>query len=824
MKLLYKVGFLAVIMMFFSCSVKKNSWKNRNYHAMTTWFNTLFNGQEAMDTRLRELRAAHTDDYFETLNVEPFSEFVINNSAENITYTDPFSQPIGGGMGSSLMGGEQSSGRSGFEKAEEKALKAIATHSMIINREERNKVIARAYLMLGQARYYQGKPFQAMDALQQVVRTLPFDKHVETAKYYMALSNLQSGNPSAAADILEEMYENPDLKKSMKANVAKQFAWVYVKQGELEKAIETLDQAIEYTSNKDDKARFNFIQGQLLTKLEKYDEANAKFEKSFRLKPNFEMEARSKVWQALNFDPSMHNHADYSHNMHRMIRAGAYAAYQNEFYYALGRMAEKIDSNGLAERYYTQALERPVSDPRFRGETFAAFGNLKFENAEYVYATAYYDSAVTVLPESKRRTELTRMRDDLQKVMEKYYLVKRNDSILRLTQMSPAEKETYFNDHIAALKKQDEERRKREEEEATVFQTQSRSPGFSNTFGDERGSNRFYFYSQSAKNSGETEFRRIWGAPQLRDNWRQSVSGSTITDQIAALTGTQDMANPRRYELEFYLERIPTSPAEIRGLKVARDTTEFSLGNDYFDKFENAEIATTTLEHLLETPPHAEDLTLKAYYNLYRINKESNPALAEKYKNIVLNQYPNTLYAEFILNPEADFTEANTSEVIELYNRAFDAYEEEDYLAVSELSNQAFAEHGNAEIIAKFAILNAYAEGAINGREAYIAALERVLILYEGTEEAALAQRILNRLNGVEEEIIPEPEVAQPSSTATPGRQPAQQAPAAPQQRRPGQTQQQPRQQQQRPGQQQNITPQNRMQQPGQGVNPMRRN
>lgn len=750
----YRLLFLAVLVALQACSVKKDSMKNRAYHNMTSWFNTLFNGKMAMDEKLQELKTGHKDDYFEVLRVEPYDEFVVNDNPTNVTLPEQNSGQAANFFNKAQSGNllnNETSSYSGFEKAEEKALKVIANHSMMIRGKERNRLMERAYLMLGQARYYQGKPFQAMDALQYA-QNLPFDKHKPEAKYYAALSQIQAGNKFAAAEMLDPMYNDGDLDKQMKADVAKQYAWLYYLENDLESALNGLDKAIEFTRSREEEARLNYIQGQLLTKLGRFDEANSKFDRSYKLKPGFEMEARSQVAAAMNFDPMVNNYSDYRHRLMKMYNTGTYETYRNEFLYALGKIEEKRDSLGLAEETYLRALKEKQSDARFRAETYAAMGDLKFRQSDYVYAGAYYDSAVTAITEGDRKIELTAFRDNLRAVMDKYYLVQRNDSILRLAAMPESERNKFFEDYIEELRKNDELKRQQEADEATEFLTQSKRSSFGSSFED--GSGKFYFYSDAAKSNGQNEFRRLWGDRQLRDNWRLSSVGTSVADQKAALTGTAGMSDPRRYELDFYMEQMPKGQVAIDRLKVERDTTELSLGLDYFDKFRDARLSTNTLEHLVSTPPKEEDVLLKAYYNLYRINKEKNTVLSEKYKNLVLENFPNTIYAEFILNPEQDFTEASSAEALALYDETYKAYKDEDYALVKEKASQAFMQFPLEEIVPKFAILNAYADARLEGADAYKGSLQRILVLYPGTEEATHAQNLLSLMDGKKDQPV----------------------------------------------------------------------
>lgn len=735
---------IGVLLTLSACSTRKNQFHTRNYHKMTSWFNTLFNGQEAMDRKLTELEAAYKDDYFQILRVEPYEEFKENLEAEN--QVQAMTQPKGGFFGKALKGNllnTEESDKTGFEKAEEKALKAINNHSMVIKNEERNKLMARAYLMLGQARYYQGKPFQAMEALQHLDR-MPFDKHKNKAKYYLGLAQIQAGNHNVAVEIFEDLMKDEELKKRLKDDIAKHYAAIYIENQDYEKAIEMLDVAIENSKDRSDKARFHYIEGQLLSRLGKNQEAIQKFEKSYKLKPSFEMEARSQVAMALNFEPTENRYSDFEKRLEKVMKIGTYEKYKNEFLYALGQVSERIDSIGLAERYYKKALLEEMSEPQFRAETYAALGKIKFDKSDYVYAGAYYDSAVQVQPENKRKEELTAFRDGLKKVIEKHYLVQRNDSVLALAALPQAEQEKFFTTYIEDLKKQDELRQKEEEEAASDFKTESKIKSFDSSF-DDKGT--FYFYSNSAKSNGENEFKRLWGNVRLKDNWRNSIGGSTIEDQKAELTGTADLNNPRRYDLSFYMEQIP-SGSELDRLKMERDTTELSLGIDYYDNFKDRKLSTRTLEHLLSTPPRQEEVKVKAVYNLYRANNGKNVVLAEKYKNLILENYPNTIYAESILNPNQDLTTSSSPEALALYDQAYAAYQNQEYEAVQQYMLEASAQYTTEKIMPKFMLLYAQSEGALNGKKAYIAALKRVVVMYKDSEEGKYAQSIIDRLNG----------------------------------------------------------------------------
>src|SRR5690606_30220073 len=169
----------------------------------------------------------------------------------------------------------------------------------------------------------------------------------------------------------------------------------------------------------------------------------------------------------------------------------------------------------------------------------------------------------------------------------------------------------------------------------------------------------------------------------------------------------------------------------------------------YFDLFKNAKTATATLEHLVSTPPKEESTTAQAYYQLYRINnKVENTAKADEYKNYILTNYPNSVYAEYILNPEVDFITPTTKEALAFYEETYHLYKEDKFDEVKSRTAEAIEKYPTEIIIAKFAVLNSLAIGATEGRDNFINALELVTVAYQNTPEAKKAREILDLLNG----------------------------------------------------------------------------
>ena len=61
---------VGVLFSIIACSVKKDKFINRNFHAVTTEYNVLYNGNLALDAGLEQLKTTYQDNFWEILPIE----------------------------------------------------------------------------------------------------------------------------------------------------------------------------------------------------------------------------------------------------------------------------------------------------------------------------------------------------------------------------------------------------------------------------------------------------------------------------------------------------------------------------------------------------------------------------------------------------------------------------------------------------------------------------------------------------------------------------------------------------------------------------------
>lgn len=193
---------LLSILAIASCSRKKDKFLNRNFHAMGSYYNIIYNGNLALEEGKLELQQDYKDHYWDILPIERMK------ISENISM---------GNLGdNNTKEGEEGEGEgSKFQRAEEKAAKAIQKHNMLIDGQEHNPQMDEAFILLGKSRYYDQRFIPALEAFNYVLR-----KHNNSNKLFSAMvwrekTNMRLGYNELALKNLKTLlyHEDAELEK-----------------------------------------------------------------------------------------------------------------------------------------------------------------------------------------------------------------------------------------------------------------------------------------------------------------------------------------------------------------------------------------------------------------------------------------------------------------------------------------------------------------------------------------------------------------------------------------------------------------------------------
>jgi len=742
-KYTHVLGCLFLVIALFGCSRKKDKFINRGWHAVGTEYNILYNGGLALKQGKQEVEGSYNENFWDILPVERMQ----------------ISEEI------SLPGTVKNES---FRLAEEKATKAIQKHSMLIEGKEKNPQIDEAYLMLGKARYFDQRFFPALEAFNYILHKYPASNTINHAQIWREKTNIRLQNNKLAIKNLKRIIKAETLKNQDRADANAMLAQAYININLPDSAIIPIRTAAEFTDNNDEKGRYYYIQGQLYNLLEQRDSANYAFDEVVELnrKTPREYLVNAQIEKTRNFNFKTEDPAVLLSRLKEMEENRENRPFLDKIYFQIAEYYTHIDSLNLATTYYNKSLREPSKDNYLISLNYETLGNINFDKALYREASAYYDSTMTKIPNTSRDYFFVeRKRDNLKEVIFYESIVEKNDSILRFVAMPEDERLDYFNRYAEELK----EKAVAEAKEGVVpdatqpaIPSSRNTPGAPPAIGGNDLANTFYFYNTRRVSSGLESFVRTWGARELRDNWRLNSSNFTNIgeDRIDEVSGLIISNNPK-FTAQTYLNQIPSDSLKISELEKERNDAYYSLGLIYKEKYNKPNLASEKLTALLDFTDE-ERLLVPANYYLYRINLErGNNLEAERFKQVVLNQYPNSRYASRITNP--DLAIALEDEAENKYKELYDLFEKSEFLKLIDEAKVFTNEYPEEELLPKIELLSARAMGRIYGVNAYKEELSAIVANYPQTQEGIIALELLNT-------AIPEMEKSElevNSSTAT---------------------------------------------------------
>ncbi|WP_037318390.1 hypothetical protein [Salegentibacter sp. Hel_I_6] len=696
------------------CSRKKNTFVNRNWHAVTTEYNTLYNGNLGLEQGKEELNQNYADNYWDILPIERMQ------IDENIVLPDSIRNQ-------------------NFGYAEEKAVKAIQRHSMLIEGKENNPQIDEAYLLLGKARYFDQRFIPALEAFNYILRSYPGSNNIIHARVWREKTHMRLDNNRLAINNLKKVLDLEHLQEQDIADASAAMAQAYINLRHLDSAVVPLRNAAEFTGNNEEKGRYFYILGQLNNELGQVAEANAAFDEVIdlnRKSPRIYM-INAYVQKARNFELGRGNNYELREMLRELEEDRENRPFLDKIYFQVGEYYNRLDSINTAVDYYKKSLREPTSDIFLRSINYEILANINFDGSNYVLASKYFDSTLTEMdPQLREFRAIKKKRDNLEDVIRYEDVAYKNDSILRLSQMTPAAQLDYFKNYTTDLRAKLEADNNAAAMPVVLPEIASGSPGSARSF---------YFYNEARMQQGRREFLNQWGDRPLADNWRWAEVSFETDDAMAEEAGLsqQILDSDPRIDPYTYINQIPTDLAVLDTITRNRDFAYYQLGIIYKENFREYEMAQARLEAVLEISSD-ERLILPSMYNLYQIYQTTNQSFkAEEMKQEILQNYPDSRYAAYILNPESIREDENSPEAI--YADLYREFEKQNFSSVIAETNRYLSEFTGDAIVPKLELLKAQASGRLLGLEAYKSALNNLALSYPQTQEGKKAQQILNK-------------------------------------------------------------------------------
>lgn len=756
---------IAMLVIFAACSNKTNTARSRFWQSFTTKYNVYFHGKTNYDEQLKAMMDGYEDDYSQRLYMHP-AEARSNPKAK---------QPSGS-----------------FERTIEKMEKAITLHSIKkkpkrksgknkdpkyqewLARDEYNPYLHNAWYMLAKAQYMKGDFLDAAATFRYITRHFSWKKDlVQECQVREALCYCAMGWPTEADNVLTHVHLDEITNKKVRALANAAFADYHIKAQEPEKAIPYLAKAVKgFKGN--DKVRMSFLLGQLYEEVGdkhnaylSYKQAGSSSGSSYRTKFNARIK-QSAVYEGTNI-------ASEVKALKRMTRYDRNKVYLDQIYYAIGNLYLAHGDTLSAIENYRLAAEKSVNNGVEKAISQLTLGGIYFNRRQYDFAQPCYAEAIPLVNEDYPNYKLLKKRSDVLDELAVYAQnVNLQDSLLELAAMTPDEQKAVIAKIIEDLKKKEKEEKEAAEREEYLAQqnakgSQIRDKGNSPAQYTMNTDNSWYFYNNSIKQAGKTQFQKLWGSRKLEDNWRRhnkstfsfndeeadsvmmaladsvmiDENGDTIKVDMEALKRAEDP----HFE-EFYLKQIPKTEEDIMAAHEIIQEGLYNMGIILKDKMEDYSAAAYEFKQLLENYPD-NTYRLDVFYNMYMMYmRNGQEADAEPYRDSILINFPESKYGMAMQDPNYLENLKNMNHDQEnMYEAAYANYLANNHTAVHEAYAEMMRKYPLSKIMPKFMFIDALSYLTEKNHDKFKETLKDMLQRYPQTDITPVASDIVKQLN-----------------------------------------------------------------------------
>ncbi len=742
--------FLILLIMGFilnSCSTKKNTWTRRAFHNLTSHYNVYWNGLMSLQEGEILQKEKARDDFNKVLRVYNF--------------------------------GTKADARSLFPKMDrtiEKASIAIQRHSMVFSGRERVKWIPRSYLIMGIGHFYKHDYISARRVFDYISNEYKKNPIRYEALLWLAETYIQMERPAkadATLNLLSSKKDDEDFPEKVYERLPLVQADLFISQGDYYGAYPYLERALEISKDRYMVNRVLFILGQINQKDGDFNRATRYYAKLIKRNPPYELAFKARLNLAKCYDSQSGNSKAITKLLLKMTKEAKNETHLDEIYYALADVALEDNNDTLAIWYLRKSVATSVTNNYQKATSSLEVANLYFEKADYKYAQLYYDTAVSSMPGNFPNYKKIKERAGvLTDILTQHQVIQVQDSLQKLAKMSPEDRNAIIDAAIERYKKAEELRMQQEEEEREAREAEQmamqngnkagmgsrRGPGGPPSLGG--GNGKWYFYNPQALSKGYTEFVRKWGKRQLTDNWRISdkrqmminpnemeVDMETDSTNADSLSASRDMSTP--YNRDYYLKDLPKTEEDFKNSDSLIVEAYHKLGELYKESLRDTAAALKVYSEFMERFPNNK-YELESWFALYQLyNGQGDVSNGAKYKSLVLAKYPESDYARVIVDPNYFVKKAEKKgQVNKLYDRAYKAYDREQYFRVLSYANRAIDEYpDNKTLMPRFLFLRAMALGKVTTVDSMYTEMKSLVAAYPASEVTPMAKDVINMLS-----------------------------------------------------------------------------
>lgn len=506
-----------------------------------------------------------------------------------------------------------------------------------------------------------------------------------------------------AAGLISILQNDANLPKRLQNDLEEVTAYWFYEQKIYDSSAVHLEKALSNADTKEDKSRWQYLLAQLYEMTGNYEKASEYYETASKKTTNILMDifARLNNAKMLKSNASPKELDNNISKLLQMTKKDKFEAYKDILFYAAAELTLQKPDTLVALDLLKKSIASNNGNGNYKEKAFLKIATISYATGAYELARNFYDSIGNNIKELEvDSATIADRKEILARLVPKIKAIQDEDSLQRIANMSPLEREKFVK---AVAKKIRKENGLKDEgfsgTEPITFANGNSNIDLFKTSNANNG--QWYFYNAGLKGKGFNEFKQKWGKRSNIDNWRRNAStASSLPKNNAGFSGAP--GGP-----DVMAAGDPNTAAPTTATPTVKKEQDFSfeglMGNVPLAKEQldssNKIIATNLIDAAIIFQNELQDYNQAInYYNQYLDRFSNGDKLADAYgglafcyekigdktkaaffRNILKTKFADSEANKILSNPEAFKTNKPNQQATDSYEKIYALFAEGKY-------------------------------------------------------------------------------------------------------------------------------------------------
>jgi tetratricopeptide (TPR) repeat protein len=471
-----------------------------------------------------------------------------------------------------------------------------------------------------------------------------------------------------AAGLISILQNDINLPKRLQNDLHEVTSYWFYAQNMYDSSAVHLEKALSNADTKEDKSRWKFLLAQMYELTGDYKNAEDYYAQASKSTTDVVMDIYARLNSAKmmrNTDNTKELDKSIATLLH-MARKDKYEAFRDIIYYSAAQLSVQKTDTAQGIALYKKSIEKNTTASVYKDKSFMQLANIAYNQKKYRDAQAYYDSIKAIVKDTQiDSATIVDRKEILARLVPKIVEIEKQDSLQMIAALSTTDRNAFIK---KLAKKYRKENGLKEEEDfggnvPITFASKSNEPvDLFKTSGSNSG--QWYFYNQSLKAKGFSDFKNKWGKRTNTDNWRRKTSQSGITkgsgldnglnlDPDAPLTKEEKTAEAKEadYSFDGLMGGLPLTKELLDSSNTIIAKNLYDAAQIFQNELQDYEQAIVRYEEFVKRFT-TSDMLADVYLGLsFCYGKLGNTAKADLYKNLVKTNFASSKAAKIISNP-----------------------------------------------------------------------------------------------------------------------------------------------------------------------------